>query len=69
MGIVSKLYSGGGDGMDHSSVRASQGSFPAGSPLLQPLTMLYTNSSIETASIAAPMDDTPFQNDQPISSP
>src|SRR5262245_14089053 len=31
-GKVSKLYSGGGEVVDHSSVQASQGSSPAGSP-------------------------------------
>src|SRR5262245_27518119 len=31
-GKVSKLYSGGGEVVDHSSVQASQGSSPAGAP-------------------------------------
>src|SRR5215468_1319918 len=31
-GNVSKLYSGGGEVVDHSKVQASQGSSPAGSP-------------------------------------
>src|SRR5215471_2413572 len=31
-GKVSKLYSGGGEVVDHSSVQASQGSSPAGVP-------------------------------------
>src|SRR5262245_5847333 len=31
-GKDSKLYSGGGDVVDHSSVQASQGSSPAGAP-------------------------------------
>src|ERR1700692_4900898 len=32
-GILAKLYSGGGEVVDHSSVQASQGSLPADSPL------------------------------------
>src|SRR5262245_22780687 len=32
-GIAAKLYGGGGDVVDHSSVHASHGSFPAGLPL------------------------------------
>src|ERR1700737_169488 len=31
-GMRAKLYSGGGDGIDHSSVAASQGLFPAIAP-------------------------------------
>src|SRR5215216_5535000 len=33
-GISAKLYAGGGDGIDHSSVRASHGSLPATGPRL-----------------------------------
>src|SRR5262245_8035683 len=33
VGISAKLYSGGGELVAHSSVQASQGSFPAGGPL------------------------------------
>ena len=33
IGIVSKLYAGGGDVVAHSSVQASHGSSPAGRPL------------------------------------
>src|ERR1700753_82087 len=32
-GSVAKLYAGGGDGVDHSRVQASHGSFPATLPL------------------------------------
>src|SRR5271155_5295588 len=32
-GSVAKLYDGGGEGVDHSSVHASHGSFPASFPL------------------------------------
>src|SRR5260370_39724366 len=32
-GSVAKLYSGGGEGDDHSGVHASHGSLPAGLPL------------------------------------
>src|ERR1700722_14249675 len=33
VGTVAKLYAGGGELMDHSSVHASQGSLPARAPL------------------------------------
>src|SRR5260370_41148651 len=44
-GIVAKLYSGGGELVDHSSVHASQGSFPAASPLTSDLSKLNPNTS------------------------
>src|SRR3954447_9069032 len=40
-GISAKLYSGGGDGIDHSSDRASHGSFQAITPRLL-LYMMFT---------------------------
>src|SRR6202047_2670743 len=44
-GIVAKLYSGGGEVVDHSSVHASQGSAPAGSPFRSDHKRLPTNTS------------------------
>src|ERR1700682_15487 len=44
-GILAKLYSGGGEVVDHSSVQASQGSLPAGSPLTSDCSKLKTNTS------------------------
>src|ERR1700688_1375656 len=43
-GIVAKLYSCGGELVDHSSVHASQGSLPAGSPLTSDHSKLNTNT-------------------------
>jgi hypothetical protein len=42
VGIASKLYDGGGDAVDHSSVQASHGSSPAGRPWRSDATTLYT---------------------------
>ena len=47
VGMVAKLYSGGGEGIDHSSVLPSQGSFPAGSPLRTLQKKLCRNISTE----------------------
>src|SRR6266496_6626069 len=41
-GRVSKLYSGGGDDVDHSSVHASHGSLPAMAPFLSDRRRLTT---------------------------
>ena len=40
-GMTAKLYAGGGDGTAHSSVQASQGSFPAGLPLKYDLHQIH----------------------------
>src|ERR1700756_1033329 len=48
-GIVAKSYSGGGEVVDHSSVHASHGSFPAGSPLKSDRRRLKTNTSTPAA--------------------
>ena len=42
VGIVSKLYDGGGDVVAHSSVQASQGSSPAGCPFFSDMTRFQT---------------------------
>src|SRR5216684_6956184 len=44
-GIFAKLYIGGGEVVDHSSVQASQGSLPAVSPLTSDRSKLKTNTS------------------------
>src|SRR5271169_533693 len=44
-GVTAKLYSGGGEVVDHSSVHASHGSFPAGSPFKSDQARLATNTS------------------------
>src|SRR6266566_207502 len=44
IGISAKLYSGGGEGVAHSRVHASQGSFPAGCPLRKERTILRTKT-------------------------
>src|SRR5208337_488929 len=41
-GIMAKLYSGGGDAVDHSSVQASHGSLPAAFPLKYDQTRFQT---------------------------
>ena len=49
MGISSKLCSGGGEGMLHSRVLASQGSRPAILPFRLESTQLKMNRSIDAA--------------------
>src|SRR5580692_11352978 len=44
-GSVAKLYSGGGEVVNHSSVHASHGSFPAGSPFNSDRRRLPTKTS------------------------
>src|SRR5262245_4207637 len=55
-GTSAKLYSGGGDEVDHSSVRPSHGSSPATSPCLSTsdLMMLIKRISTENARMNAP---------------
>ena len=53
-GISAKLYSGGGEGVVHSSVRASHGSAPASSPALRLETTLKMNTRIDSAIVNAP---------------
>ena len=65
-GISAKLYSGGGDGIDHSRVRPSHGSAPASSPFVQLLHMLYMKNRNPMASMTAPSVETRFQKSQPI---
>src|SRR5262245_62032640 len=66
-GMRAKLYTGGGEGMLHSSVRPSQGSGLATSPdraVLMTFTMKTTNDS---AMVNAPIVETRFQKFQPRS--
>src|SRR5579871_2291691 len=42
VGIVSKLYEGGGDVVAHSSVQASHGSSPAGAPVFREKSRFHT---------------------------
>ena len=48
-GIASKLFSGGGDGVNHSSVLAFHGSGPAIAPRLTERTTLMTVNRIPSA--------------------
>src|SRR5262250_358749 len=48
-GTVAKLYAGGGELTDHSSVHASHGSFPASAPLKYEMMRFATNTRIATA--------------------
>src|SRR5215831_2121143 len=49
VGIEAKLYAGGGELVDHSSVQASQGSLPALLPLKYDHTRLVANTSTPAA--------------------
>jgi len=64
-GISLKLYSGGGDGMVHSSVRASQGSSPTISDL-RVMKTLMMKMRIERAMTKEPTVDTMFHTSQPL---
>src|SRR5262245_19850658 len=67
VGITAKLYTGGGDGMLHSSVRASHGSGPATTPERWVLNALTMNTEMDSAMMNAPIVDTMFQKFQPRS--
>src|SRR5215471_10687375 len=67
IGSIAKLYTGGGEGIDHSSVRPSQGSGPAGVPERMVLMTLTMNNTNESAMISDPMVETRFQKFQPRS--
>src|SRR5436853_470592 len=56
VGIVAKLYSGGGDGIDHSSVGAPHGSFPAMAPRFRLDQRFHTKMTTETAWMYAPIE-------------
>src|SRR5690349_21275796 len=48
-GMVAKLYAGGGEVVDHSSVHASHGSLPAAAPRRYDHSRLATNTSTAAA--------------------
>src|SRR5579862_629883 len=54
-GISAKLYSGGGDDVSHSSVRASHGSSPQSSPRWRVKMTLTRNTSTDVAMMKAPI--------------
>ena len=59
-GTTSKLFSGGGDGVNHSSVFAFHGSGPAIAPFLRDRTTLMIVSSTLSASTNAPIVEIRF---------
>src|SRR5580692_4308258 len=66
-GSLAKLYTGGGDGVDHSSVHASHGSAPAVSPRKYECTMLYTKIRTAIPWINPPTETIWFSRVQPRS--
>src|SRR5205823_944648 len=64
-GTVSKLYSGGGDVVAHSSVSPCQGSLPAGAPCLRLRHQFQKVSRTPNASRKAPIVDSRFQTSHP----
>src|SRR5262249_32292189 len=48
VGMEAKLYTGGGELTDHSSVQASQGSLPALAPFQYEMTRFATNTRMAT---------------------
>ncbi|MCU1451585.1 MAG: hypothetical protein JWP02_3755 [Acidimicrobiales bacterium] len=64
IGISSKLYSGGGELVVHSSVRASQGSSPTFS-VFRVFSTLMMNTSTERAMMKEPTVATKFQKSHP----
>src|SRR6516162_6303542 len=67
VGITAKLYSGGGDVVDHSSVHASHGSTPAGRPWRSDHSALYTKMAKLGTWMMAPSVVSWFNNAQPRS--
>src|SRR5262245_30434468 len=65
LGISAKLYSGGGELVVHSSVQASQGSFPAGRPLRADRRRLKTKIRMPIAWKTTPRVTTKFNVPQP----
>src|SRR5260370_4855636 len=64
-GISAKLYSGGGDEIDHSMVRPSHGSLPASAPRRRDTTALTMNISTDTAMMNPPIEMTRLRAVQP----
>src|SRR5690606_6754005 len=66
-GETAKLYSGVGLGIIHSTVRASQGSRPEGSPWVFERHQLYMKNRIDRAMVNAPIVSIWFQVSRPAS--
>ena len=66
-GTSAKLYSGTGDGIDHSSVRPSHGSALATSPSRSVLITFTRNTSTDSAMTNAPIVASRFMVSQPMS--
>src|SRR5262245_25476939 len=64
-GTVSKLYSGGGEVVAHSSVHASQGSSPAFSPFRNEVIMFNARHAMPAIWKMTPMDVIRFNISQP----
>src|SRR5215471_4251091 len=64
-GSIAKLYAGGGELVDHSSVQASQGSFPAGAPLKYETIRFTTKIRTARAWMNAPTPTRKFSVSQP----
>src|SRR5215472_5955246 len=65
VGVIAKLYSGGGEAVDHSRVQASQGSFPAIAPRQYDHRRFATNKSTATPWKRTPMETSKFQISHP----
>src|SRR3712207_1637473 len=63
-GIVSKLFTGGGDCVNHSSVLPFHGSGPATAPFLTDRTTLMNVSRIPKARMNEPIVETRFHQSQ-----
>ena len=66
-GTTAKLYTGGGDGMVHSSVRPSHGSAGAGAPERVVLNTFQRKTRKDSTMISAPTVATRFQKFHPRS--
>src|SRR5215475_5637135 len=64
-GTAAKLYAGGGELTDHSSVQASQGSLPALAPFQYETIRFHTKIRMATAWINAPRLTIKFRVSQP----
>src|SRR5438132_8028777 len=65
-GMLAKFSGGGGDVVDHSSVKASHGSSPAIAPDRRLRTRLTKKMNIATNRIAAPMVEMRFNGPHPV---
>jgi hypothetical protein len=65
VGTSAKLYTGVGDGIDHSRVRPSHGSAPAISPFVRVRHTFHKKTSTDRAMMNDPMVASRFQNSKP----